>query len=126
MHRVQLMTQTPPSCLHCGRGNMPNDPDTMDDFWVLDLERDVNWGDSTYICKYCVDEIAAISGLVTTAQLDEAQQIIEAMRKKLHNKTSELDQFKEKVRAKLLGDKAAAEIAKATAPKKKSRAKKAA
>lgn len=126
MHRVQLMTQTPPSCLTCGRGNTPDDPDTMDEFWVLDLERDVNWGDSTYICKYCVDEIAAISGLVTTAQLDEAQQIIEAIRKKLHNKTSELEQFKEKVRAKFAGDRAAAEIAKATAPKKKSRAKKAA
>jgi len=90
MHKVSRMTQTPTSCLTCGRGNTPDDPDTMDDFWAIDLERDVNWGDPTYICRYCCDELAGLAGYVTMDQLQEQMNIIENLKKKLHDARAKL------------------------------------
>ena len=105
MHKVQLMEQTPTQCLHCGRGNTPDDPDTMDDFWAVDLERDVNWGDSTYICKYCCDVLAATAGYVTHEQLLEQQQLADNLRAELHDSKAELASYKRRVRVVMAGKK---------------------
>lgn len=85
MHKVSLMTQTPTTCLVCGRGNVPDDPHTMDDFFAIDLERDVNWGDSTYICRYCCDTLAALAGFVTMDQLQEQMNINKKQGKRIHD-----------------------------------------
>lgn len=85
MHKVSRMTQTPTTCLHCGRGNTPDDPDTMDEFFAIDLERDVNWGDSTYICMYCARVISELSGHVDMASLTEVMNTNERLKKKLHD-----------------------------------------
>ena len=106
MHKVEMMSQMPSTCLHCGRGNTPDEPDTIDEFWALDLERDVNWGDSTYICKYCVDQLAAVAGFVTMEQLDEVTRQVDDMRVKLHEKAAEHDSYRRRVQATLLGRKA--------------------
>jgi len=66
MHKVARMDPSmgPPKCLICNRGNTPDEPDQMSDFWVMDMERDVNWGDPAYLCKYCCEKIAAEVGYV--------------------------------------------------------------
>lgn len=106
MHKVERMTQHPATCLHCGRGNTVDGDDTMDEFWAIDLERDVNWGDSTYICKYCVDIIAQTAGFVTLTQLAEQQEISEHIRQELHSTRAEFDSYRRRVRTMLAGRKA--------------------
>lgn len=106
MHKVEIMSQMPTTCLVCGRGNTPNDPDSLDDFWAIDLERDVNWGDSTYLCRYCVDELAALAGFVTEGQLEESADIAEGLRKELHETKAEFDSYRRRARAMLTGKKA--------------------
>jgi len=92
MHKVSRMTQTPTTCLVCGRGNTPDDPHTMDDFFAIDLERDVNWGDSTYVCRYCCDTLAALAGFVTTEQLVEQQNINQRLKERVHDLQATLEQ----------------------------------
>lgn len=106
MHKVERMTQLPTTCLVCGRGNTPNDPHSIDEFWAVDLERDVNWGDSTYLCRYCVDELAALAGFVTVGQLGEAADIAEALRQELHEVKAEFDSYRRRARTILAGKKA--------------------
>lgn len=106
MHKVALMTATPTTCLHCGRGNTPDDPHSMDDFWVVDLERDVNWGDSTYICRYCCDQIAAIAGFVTMDDLAEQQRINQKLKEKNHDLEAELDEKSRRLKRIAQGRKA--------------------
>jgi len=64
----------------------------MDEFWAIDLERDVNWGDSTYICKYCCDVLAATAGFVTMDQLTEQMNINQSLQRKVHDLTAKLEQ----------------------------------
>lgn len=106
MHKVERMTQHPATCLHCGRGNTVDGDDTMDDFFAIDLERDVNWGDSTYICMYCVDVMAQTAGFVTLGQLDEQQKVSEHLRQELHSVRAEFDSYRRRVRTMLAGRKA--------------------
>jgi len=92
MHKVGRMSQTPTTCLYCGRGNTPDEPDSMDEFWAIDLERDVNWGDSTYICKYCCDVLAATAGYVTMEQLQEQMNLQQRMKRKIHDLEAKLQE----------------------------------
>lgn len=92
MHRLQRMTTAPLQCLVCFRGNTPDDPDSMDDFWVLDLERDVNWGDPTYLCKYCCEKIAALTGFVPEADFREQANIVRQQLRKIHDLQARLEQ----------------------------------
>lgn len=92
MHKVERMTQTPTQCLYCLRGNTPDEPDTMDEFFAIDLERDVNWGDPTYICKYCCEKIAALAGFVTMDQLQEEMNINQALKRKVHDLKAKLEE----------------------------------
>lgn len=86
------MTQHPITCLYCGRGNTPDGHETIDDFWCIDLERDVNWGDSTYLCKYCVEKMAILSGFITMADLAEQQNIVKAQGRKIHDLQAKLEE----------------------------------
>jgi len=106
MHKVELMTQTPTTCLVCARGNTPNDPHSIDEFWAIDLERDVNWGDSTYLCRYCVDEIAAMGGFVTEGQLAEMTDMADGLRRERHELQAEFDDYRRRARVMLAGKKA--------------------
>src|SRR5262245_32404660 len=100
MHRVALMNPDigPPKCLTCGRGNPPDEPDTLDDFWCLDLERDVNWGDPAYICKYCCTQIALDSGFVPVEVSEEKDAIIRAHLETIHRVESERDSIRRRFR----------------------------
>lgn len=91
MHKAARMTQTPTACLTCGRGNTPDDPDTMDDFWVVDLERDVNWGDPTYLCKYCVERVGAIAGMVSTEEVAAKENVIQHQLRRIHDLEAKLE-----------------------------------
>jgi hypothetical protein len=116
MHKVERMTQTPAQCLYCGRGNTPDDPDTLDEFWAIDLERDVNWGDPTYLCKYCCDILAAQAGYVTMDQLQEQMNINQAQSRKLHDLTAKLEQRQRRLDQIATGDQARARVKKTTPP----------
>ncbi len=99
MHKVARMTQHPTTCLYCGRGNTPDDPDSMDEFWAIDLERDVNWGDSTYLCKYCCEVLAATAGFVSTEQLQEQMNLNEQFKSKIHDLRAKLEERQRRLTA---------------------------
>jgi hypothetical protein len=63
----------------------------MDDLWFLDLERDVNWGDSTYLCMYCCEKIGITAGLVGMQELKEAQDVNRAQGRKIHDLQAKLE-----------------------------------
>jgi hypothetical protein len=64
----------------------------MDEFFAVDLERDVNWGDSTYVCRYCCAVIAETAGYVNMATLQEQMNDNALLKKKLHNTRAKLEQ----------------------------------
>ena len=108
MHKVELMNPDigPPKCLTCGRGNTPDEPDTLDDFWVLDLERDVNWGDPAYVCKYCCEKIAGQVGYVPHEIVEEKDAIIAQHLQTIHRVEGERDSIRRRFRAARTGVKA--------------------
>jgi hypothetical protein len=110
MHKVQRMAPEmgPPKCLTCGRGNTPDDGDTLDDFWVMDLERDVNWGDPAYICKYCCEKIAQEAGHAPIEALLEKDEVIKQQRSEIHRVETERDSIRRRFRAATTGKKALA------------------
>ena len=119
MHKVSRMSQTPTTCLHCGRGNTPDDPDTMDEFYAIDMERDVNWGDSTYICRYCAAILAEVAGYVDMATLQDQMNENAALKRKLHSMRAKLDGRNRRLIAIAEGDKAREEIKKVSNKVKK-------
>jgi len=104
MHKVERMVETPTQCLVCMRGNTPDDPDTMDEFWALDLERDVNWGDPTYLCKYCCEKIAMLSGFASMTELTEAMQRNEDQKVKIHDLKAKLERRETRLKKILAGE----------------------
>ena len=63
MRLVERMTMTPNKCLTCGAGNVEGDDGEIGPF--IDLEVEVGWGDSVYICPLCTLRIALLSGFIT-------------------------------------------------------------
>ena len=106
------MVQSPIQCLYCMRGNTPDDPDSMDDFWVLDLERDVNWGDPTYLCKYCCERIAAMTGFVPEEDMREQQNIVRQQLRKIHDLQARLEDRQRRLDQIDVGDRAKARVQK--------------
>ena len=108
MHKVARMDPVlgPPNCLTCGRGNTPDDPDSMDDFWAMDLERDVNWGDPAYICKYCCEKVAEHSGYAPLEALEEKDRIIKQHLGTIHKVEAERDSLRRRFRVAQTGSKA--------------------
>ena len=80
MRLVETMTQHPPTCLHCGNGNTEQEPKLP----VLDLEREVNWGDSTYICGRCMMVAALLYDFVSPEVHQELTQTIESLKGEKH------------------------------------------
>ena len=74
----------PPTCLTCGRGNVTDAPDQIEDFWVLDLERDVNWGDPAYVCKYCAHKIGLEAGMIDGDLLEAKEQENRVLLQRIH------------------------------------------
>lgn len=82
MHLVERMTDTPPNCMICGKGNTPDKAGNIGPF--LDLERDVNWDDSTYLCMDCGQSIGTACGLLTADEVRMRDLEIRRLRQELH------------------------------------------
>lgn len=82
MHLVERMTSTPPNCMVCGRGNTPDEGGNIGPF--LDLERDVNWDDSTYLCSTCGTAIGAMFGMQTADDVLHFRRQIRQLKRDLH------------------------------------------
>lgn len=83
MHLVERMTQTPPNCMICGKGNTPDSAGQIGPF--IDLERSVNWDDSTYLCMDCGQAIGALSGMPTADEKRSLAQEIRRLKQALHD-----------------------------------------
>lgn len=90
MHKVKVMLD-PPTCLICGRGNVVDSPDVEEDFWAIDTERDVNWGDNAYICKYCCEKVGELAGYVGVEQVEELERTVAKKNKEIHDLESRLE-----------------------------------
>lgn len=82
MHLVDRMTEAPCACLVCGRGNVPDETGQIGPF--LDLEREVNWDDSIYLCQYCGTAIGALFGMQTQDDVLGFKQEIRRLKRELH------------------------------------------
>lgn len=98
MHLVGRMELTPHVCLYCGKGHTIEDGETQDSTVYLDLERDVNWGDSVYFCMKCVAQIAATCGYVTEGQLQEIKDQVKERDKEIHALKAEVDSTKRRLK----------------------------
>ena len=101
MRKVEKMTQHPPTCLHCGRGNTlgPDGEQTP----ALDLQRDVNWGDSTYLCSACVDVAALIFGYKTAEDVQQVEELNQLLQQQLHDLKAERDLKQRRIETILAG-----------------------
>lgn len=90
MHKVKVMLD-PPNCLICGRGNVVDTPMVEDEFWAIDTERDVNWGDNAYICFACCEKIAELSGYVDAEQVKKLEALISKKNKEVHDLEAKLE-----------------------------------
>ena len=108
MHKVARMDPSmgPPKCLICNRGNTPDEPDQISDFWVMDMERDVNWGDPAYLCKYCCEKIAAEVGYVPLENVAQLEEVIKQKNKDIHKLEADRDSLRRRFRSTRLGKKA--------------------
>ena len=103
MRLVERMVQHPPTCLHCGRGNTDEAEFPLPN---LDLEREVNWGDSTYICGACVMQICALAGYISPDQFQELEATITSLRGEKHDLKARLEAKERRLSAISSGRKA--------------------
>lgn len=82
MHLVERMVEAPPNCMICGKGNTPDKAGNIGPF--LDLERNVNWDDSTYLCLDCGQSIGIACGLPSADDLTAMKQEVRSLHRKLH------------------------------------------
>jgi hypothetical protein len=87
---VERMTEAPPSCLTCGKGNVP-DGETKEVPPAIDLGADVNWGDSTYLCESCATTVGSLVGMLTPDEVQEFKQNVRKLKKKVHDLEAELE-----------------------------------
>jgi hypothetical protein len=92
------MTESPPNCLICGKGNTPDAEGNVGPF--LDMERDVNWGDPTYLCEDCGTKIGAMFGMVTTTEVEELKAQTQGLKKQLHDEKSRYETFRRRTSAR--------------------------
>lgn len=108
MRIVERMTQTPPKCLHCGAGNIENTAGEVEP--ALDLERDVGWGDPTYICSQCVAQIAALWGYISIDQENDYKREVKRLKKELHELTARHSAVMRRIRQVTAGRAAASKL----------------
>lgn len=97
MNLVERMVMTPQACLYCGKGNTPDD-ETGDIGPFLDLQRDVNWGDSVYLCRRCCSQIAALWGFIHETQKVELERALQKKDEEIHELKSDLDSAHRRLR----------------------------
>lgn len=102
MRLVEVMSQHPPVCLHCGKGNTEDEPRIS----VLDLEREVNWGDSTYLCGRCVMIAAALYEYISPEQYSELEDTVQSRDKQIHELRAALSEKERRLTTILDGKKA--------------------
>lgn len=90
MHKVKVML-SPSNCLICGRGNVVDTPMEEDEFWAIDTERDINWGDNAYICFKCCEDIAGFSGFVPAETVAELERTLAKKNKEVHDLEAKLE-----------------------------------
>jgi len=95
------MTQSPPRCLTCGRGNTPDVHDHVPP--ALDLERDVGWGDSTYLCKECCEKIGLLWGWMPPETVREMEDQLNDQAMQLHELHSEMEEKERRMNKILAG-----------------------
>jgi hypothetical protein len=96
MHLVDRMTEAPATCLICGKGNVPNNDGSIGPF--LDMERDVNWGDPTYLCEDCGTKIGAMFGMVSVTEIEDLRSVNRNLEKKLYDLEASAEIRRRKVR----------------------------
>jgi hypothetical protein len=104
MRLVDRMTQNPPVCLHCGSGNVEDSAGQMPR--AIDLEREVNWGDSTYLCENCGLLVAGLLDCITKEQYQDLERTIKSLREQLHESKALYQGQKRRTTAILEGKKA--------------------
>ena len=98
MHLVERMTEPPCTCLICGKGNTPDENGDIGPF--LDMERDVNWGDPTYLCEDCGTKIGAQFGMVTTTEIEDYESKVRKLEKQLHDEKARYEHFRRRTSAR--------------------------
>jgi hypothetical protein len=101
---VDRMTQNPPVCLHCGSGNVEDHAGQIPR--AIDLEREVNWGDSTYLCEKCGMLVAGLLDFISPDDYKELERTIASQKKQLHEVKAMLHAQKRRTTAILEGKKA--------------------
>lgn len=104
MRLVERMTQNPPVCLHCGSGNVEDHAGQIPR--AIDLEREVNWGDSTYLCENCGLLVAGLLDCITRDQYQELERTISSLKTERHELKAQLQGQKRRTTAIMQGKKA--------------------
>lgn len=97
MRLVERMQQHPPNCIHCGKGNVENAHGEIDP--AVDLERDVNWGDSTYLCADCAQRIGMLVGMVYEGEVEDEKRKVARLEQQVHDLQAERDLHKRRAMA---------------------------
>lgn len=90
MRLVERMTETPPHCMVCGKGNTPNG-DTKLVEPAVDLGTDRNWGDSCYLCTQCAEKVGALVGMATPDTVKDLEHEKKALLRKVHDLEADID-----------------------------------
>lgn len=97
---VERMTDHPPNCMFCGKGNTP-DGDTGEIGPFLATPIDRNWGDSCYICEDCGVAIGAMFGAITPDEAQDMERQLKAKNKEIHELNAELDVRRQRERRRV-------------------------
>jgi hypothetical protein len=98
------MVMTPQTCMYCGCGNVPSSKDEEEIGPFLDLERDVNWGDSVYLCMNCVMKVAGLCGYISEDQWKDLEKKIDKLEKTNHDLKAELESQERRLRVVAAGN----------------------
>jgi hypothetical protein len=96
---MRMLEVTPAPCIHCGKGNTPNNQGDLPRF--VDLERDVNWDEPVIVCEDCVMKLGGMMGMLSEETRKDFLREVKAAQKELHELQAQMDKMKR--RAKRLG-----------------------
>ena len=96
---MRLLETTPAPCIHCGKGNVPDNNGDLPRF--VDLERDVNWDEPVIVCEDCIMHMGGMVGMLSEETRKDLLRAVRNAEKELHDVQAKMDQMK--IRAKRLG-----------------------